>query len=40
VTQDIPAGVIAAGAPAKMIREIEFEGGWRPGEEPPSGEDR
>ena len=40
VTQDIPAGVIAAGAPAKVIREIEFEGGWRPGEEPPSGEGR
>lgn len=27
VTQDIPAGVIAAGAPAKVIREIEFKGG-------------
>jgi acetyltransferase-like isoleucine patch superfamily enzyme len=25
VTQDIPAGVIAAGAPAKVIREIEFK---------------
>ncbi len=24
VTQSIPAGVIAAGAPAKIIREIEF----------------
>ena len=24
VTADIPAGVIAAGAPAKVIREIEF----------------
>jgi acetyltransferase-like isoleucine patch superfamily enzyme len=31
ITGDIPAGVIAAGAPAKVIREIEFEGGWRPG---------
>ena len=27
VTQDIPAGVIAAGAPAKVIREIEFRAG-------------
>lgn len=27
VTQDIPAGVIAAGAPAKVIREIEFREG-------------
>jgi acetyltransferase-like isoleucine patch superfamily enzyme len=27
VTQDIPAGVIAAGAPAKVIREIEFKEG-------------
>ena len=27
ITQDIPAGVIAAGAPAKVIREIEFKGG-------------
>ena len=26
VTQDLPAGVIAAGAPAKVIREIEFQG--------------
>lgn len=25
VTQDIPAGTIAAGAPAKVIREIEFK---------------
>ena len=25
VTRDIPAGVIAAGAPAKVIREIEFK---------------
>ena len=25
VTQDIPAGVIAAGAPAKVLREIEFK---------------
>jgi acetyltransferase-like isoleucine patch superfamily enzyme len=31
VTRDLPAGVIAAGAPAKVIREIEFQGGWRPG---------
>jgi acetyltransferase-like isoleucine patch superfamily enzyme len=30
VTRDIPAGVIAAGAPAKVIREIEFKGGRRP----------
>jgi acetyltransferase-like isoleucine patch superfamily enzyme len=30
VTQDIPPGVIAAGAPAKVIREIEFKGGWKP----------
>ncbi|CAN5550103.1 hypothetical protein BH20ACT15_BH20ACT15_08890 [soil metagenome] len=30
VTRDLPAGVIAAGAPAKVIREIEFKGGWRP----------
>ena len=27
VTKDIPAGVIAAGVPAKVIREIEFKGG-------------
>lgn len=27
VTQDIPAGVIAAGAPARVIREIEFRTG-------------
>jgi len=26
VTRDIPPGVIAAGAPAKVLREIEFEG--------------
>ena len=26
VTKDIPAGTIAAGAPAKVLREIEFEG--------------
>ena len=25
VTRDIPPGVIAAGAPAKVIREIEFK---------------
>ena len=25
VTRDLPAGVIAAGAPAKVIREIEFQ---------------
>ena len=30
ITRDLPAGVIAAGAPAKVIREIEFQGGWRP----------
>ena len=30
VTRDLPAGVIAAGAPAKVIREIEFQGGQRP----------
>ena len=24
VTKDLPGGVIAAGAPAKVIREIEF----------------
>ncbi|HET8976103.1 MAG TPA: acyltransferase [Solirubrobacterales bacterium] len=35
VTSDIPAGVIAAGAPAKVIREIEFRGGWRPGDPVP-----
>jgi acetyltransferase-like isoleucine patch superfamily enzyme len=27
VTKDIPSGVIAAGAPAKVIREIEFRQG-------------
>jgi acetyltransferase-like isoleucine patch superfamily enzyme len=27
VTQDLPPGVIAAGIPAKVVREIEFEGG-------------
>ena len=26
VTRDIPAGTIAAGAPAKVLREIEFRG--------------
>jgi acetyltransferase-like isoleucine patch superfamily enzyme len=30
VTRDLPPGVIAAGAPAKVIREIEFLGGGRP----------
>ena len=25
VTKDLPAGVIAAGAPAKVIREIQFK---------------
>jgi acetyltransferase-like isoleucine patch superfamily enzyme len=30
VTSDLPAGVIAAGAPAQVIREIEFRGGGRP----------
>jgi acetyltransferase-like isoleucine patch superfamily enzyme len=30
VTADLPAGVMAAGAPAKVLREIEFKGGWRP----------
>jgi acetyltransferase-like isoleucine patch superfamily enzyme len=30
VTGNLPAGVIAAGAPAKVVREIEFQGGWRP----------
>jgi acetyltransferase-like isoleucine patch superfamily enzyme len=25
VTKDLPAGVIAAGAPAKVLREIEFK---------------
>jgi acetyltransferase-like isoleucine patch superfamily enzyme len=25
VTQDLPPGVIAAGAPAKVIKEIEFK---------------
>ena len=24
ITRDLPAGVIAAGAPAKVIREIDF----------------
>lgn len=32
VTRDLPPGVIAAGAPAKVLREIEFEGGRRPGD--------
>jgi acetyltransferase-like isoleucine patch superfamily enzyme len=27
VTGDLPSGVIAAGAPAKVIREIEFRTG-------------
>jgi acetyltransferase-like isoleucine patch superfamily enzyme len=27
ITEDIPAGSIAAGAPAKVIREIEFTPG-------------
>ena len=27
VTRDVPAGTIAAGAPAKVIREIEFKPG-------------
>jgi acetyltransferase-like isoleucine patch superfamily enzyme len=27
VTRDVPPGTIAAGAPAKVIREIEFKGG-------------
>ena len=31
VTRDVPAGSIAAGAPAKVLREIEFEGGGRSG---------
>jgi acetyltransferase-like isoleucine patch superfamily enzyme len=26
VTSNIPAGVIAAGAPARVLREIEFDG--------------
>ncbi|MBA2546294.1 MAG: acyltransferase [Solirubrobacterales bacterium] len=30
VTKDLPPGVIAAGAPAKVIREIEFKGGEKP----------
>jgi acetyltransferase-like isoleucine patch superfamily enzyme len=34
VTRDLPPGVIAAGAPAKVIREIDF----RSGEEPPVDE--
>jgi acetyltransferase-like isoleucine patch superfamily enzyme len=38
ITGDVPAGVIAAGAPAKVIREIEFDGGWRPGEPPPDSD--
>ena len=25
VTKDLPAGVVAAGAPAKVIKEIEFK---------------
>jgi maltose O-acetyltransferase len=25
ITRDLPAGVIAAGAPAKVIREIDFK---------------
>ena len=25
ITRDLPAGVIAAGAPAKVLREIEFK---------------
>jgi acetyltransferase-like isoleucine patch superfamily enzyme len=35
VTHDLPAGVIAAGAPAKVIREIEFR---KPGVEKPPGQ--
>jgi acetyltransferase-like isoleucine patch superfamily enzyme len=27
VTRDLPPGTIAAGAPAKVLREIEFKGG-------------
>jgi len=34
VTKDLPPGVIAAGAPAKVIREIEFR---RAGEDPATG---
>jgi acetyltransferase-like isoleucine patch superfamily enzyme len=34
VTKDVPAGSIAAGAPAKVIRQIKFVEG---GSEPPSG---
>jgi acetyltransferase-like isoleucine patch superfamily enzyme len=30
VTKDLPPGVIAAGAPAKVIREIEFQKGKQP----------
>jgi acetyltransferase-like isoleucine patch superfamily enzyme len=30
VTKDLPPGVIAAGAPAKVLREIDFKGGWEP----------
>jgi acetyltransferase-like isoleucine patch superfamily enzyme len=30
ITGDLPPGVIAAGAPAKVIREIEFKGARRP----------
>ena len=32
VTRDLPGGVIAAGAPAKVLREIDF-GGEEPGPE-------
>jgi acetyltransferase-like isoleucine patch superfamily enzyme len=32
VTRDLPFGVIAAGAPAKVIREIEFSGAPQPSE--------
>ena len=32
VTRDIPPGTIAAGSPAKVLREIEFKGGERGGE--------
>jgi acetyltransferase-like isoleucine patch superfamily enzyme len=27
VTRDVPAGTVAAGAPAKVIKEIEFRAG-------------